>query len=75
MGMTLDEAKAVLSANQLNVLMMACTGNLAQGCSRRSDYGGRASTLFSLRKRGLLNEMNTPTALGVALFERTRSAA
>lgn len=54
-----------LSENQLAVLHMACThGNLTQGCATQSDYGGRASTLLSLRRLDLLDVMNTPTDRG-----------
>ena len=63
-----------LSAAQANVLDMACThGNLTEGCSMQSDYGGRACTIMSLRRRGLLTVMDEPTELGrsvhAALFK------
>jgi hypothetical protein len=63
--------RAKLSANQLMVLRMACThGHLTQGCARQSDYGARTCTIYSLRKRGLLDVMNKPTPLGREIFER-----
>ncbi len=54
-----------LSARQLDVLAKACThGRLEQGCRTRSDYGGLACTITSLRRAGLLDVMNEPTDLG-----------
>lgn len=59
-----------LSANQLMVLGFACThGHLTQGCVQQSDYGARTCTIYSLRKRGLLDVMDQPTALGRETFE------
>lgn len=54
-----------LSARQLDVLAKACThGHLAQGCCTRSDYGGLACTIASLKRAGLLDVMSEPTELG-----------
>lgn len=61
--------RANLSANQLMVLRFACThGHLTQGCVQQSDYGARTCTIYSLRKRGLLDVMDKPTALGLETF-------
>ncbi len=62
-----------LSENQLAVLHMACThGHLTQGCRTQSDYGGRASTLLSLRRMKLLDVMNAPTEKGRVAFTTGR---
>lgn len=63
-----------LSANQLMVLRLACThGHLTQGCRQQSDYGARTCTIYSLRKRGLLNVMDKPTALGLETLARLKT--
>ena len=57
--------KKRLSRRQQDVLTKACThGHLSQGCMTRSDYGGLACTLASLRRAELLNIMDEPTELG-----------
>ncbi len=62
-----------LSARQAQVLRLACThGHVSQGCRTRSDYGGLAKTLASLRKRGLLNPMDEPTELGRSVYAAQR---
>lgn len=54
-----------LTAQQAHVLRMACThGHLTQGCRTQSDYGGRACTIYSLKRLGLLDVMDAPTAAG-----------
>lgn len=54
-----------LSPRQLDVLAKACThGHLEQGCRTRSDYGGLACTITSLKRAGLLDAMAEPTELG-----------
>jgi hypothetical protein len=66
--------RAKLSANQLMVLRLACThGHMTQGCVQQSDYGARTCTIYSLRKRGLLDVMDKPTALGLETFARLKT--
>lgn len=66
--------RANLSANQLMVLRLACThGHLTQGCVQQSEHGARACTIYSLRKRKLLDAMNKPTTLGLEMFERLKT--
>lgn len=49
---------------------MACThGHLTQGCRVQADYGGRACTIYSLRRLGLLDVMDTPTEYGRRVHE------
>lgn len=58
-----------LTANQLHVLRLACThGHVTQGCCGQSEFGGRASTIYSLRRRGLLDAMDQPTEAGRKLL-------
>lgn len=53
------------SERQMDVLAKACThGHLEQGCRTRSDYGGLACTINSLKRAGLLDAMSEPTELG-----------
>lgn len=62
---TTVSAPKKLSKNQIAVLRMACIhGDIWQGCLGSSEYGGRESTLLSLRRRGLLDVMNKPTQAG-----------
>ncbi len=64
-----EAAVANLTENQKWVLRKACTrGQLAQGCQTRSDHGGLAVTLLSLRRRGLLDATNQPTESGRLAF-------
>lgn len=59
-----------LTKRQTDVLGKACThGHLSQGCRTRSDYGGLACTLASLRRAGLLDVMDEPTELGRAVHQ------
>ena len=59
---------AKLSANQLAVLHMACThGDLMRGCTKQADHGARTCTIYSLRKRGLIDKHDKPTQLGFDL--------
>ena len=65
-----------LTATQMDVLRMACThGDTSQGLRTQSDYGGRACTLLSLRKLGLLDAMSAPTDAGQAAHATGRCAA
>jgi len=60
-----------LSANQLDVLRMACThGHVTQGCVQQCEYGARTRTLYSLRKLDLLDVMFGPTELGRKVLAR-----
>lgn len=64
-----DKRRKRLSANQLNVLRMACThGDLTRGCRGMADHGGRGSTLKSLRRAGLIDAAGAPTDEGRAVF-------
>lgn len=48
---------------------MACThGHVTQGCMQQCDYGARVRTLYSLRKRGLLDTLDRPTPLGMMVW-------
>jgi hypothetical protein len=63
--------RSKLSANQLMVLGLACThGHLTQGCLHQSEHAARTCTIYSLRRRGLLDVMNEPTPLGRETYER-----
>lgn len=54
-----------LSKVQQKVLRMACThGDVMRGCATQSHYGGRACTLRSLRRLGLLDAVDLATDKG-----------
>jgi len=53
-----------LSFAQLRALRGAAEGNPASGIHGQSAHGGLTATLWSLRKRGLLNNDNALTDAG-----------
>lgn len=64
-----------LSKVQQKVLRMACThGDVMRGCATQSHYGGRACTLRSLRRLGLLDAVDLATGQVLRTSDLTQAA-
>lgn len=58
-----------LNQNMRNVLKAIIDGKgLYHGCEGRSEHGGRDGTLYALRRRGMLDSQNNPTAEALGVF-------
>ncbi len=68
------KSKTALSFRQRQVLEFVAKGKPMTGCNRQCDYGGRTTTLWSLKKRGLVHFEGTGETYGWGLTEAGRQA-
>ena len=68
------KSKTQLSFRQRQVLEYVAKGNPMAGCNRQCDYGGRTTTLWSLKRRGLVHLEGSSETYGWALTEEGKQA-
>ncbi len=68
------KSKTALSFRQRQVLEYVAKGHPMAGCHRQCDYGGRTTTLWSLKKRGLVHLEGSSESYGWELTEAGKQA-